>query len=172
MINAVSAALFYRRGGHDVNVRAAFLHLAADAAVSLGVVLAGGLVLLTGSTLVDPVTSLVVSAVVLFGTWSLLRDALHLSLDGVPFHIELEQVRAYLAGLPGVADVHDLHVWAMSTTEVALTAHLVMPWPEKEPAFLSTLERELEERFGIAHATIQIESCVDGDCRRTRPGAV
>jgi cobalt-zinc-cadmium efflux system protein len=157
LVNGASAWFFHQGSKTDVNVRAAFLHLLADAAVSVGVVIAGALLLWTGFRWVDPITSLLVSAVVLFGTWSLLREALHLAMDGVPPNIELGEVRAFLAGLPDVETVHDLHVWAMSTTEVALTAHLVMPWTECPPAFLASLEHELEQRFGIAHATVQIE---------------
>lgn len=174
VVNAVSAFFFHERaGGHghahgegDMNLRGAFLHLLADAAVSAGVVIAGLVLMQTGWTWVDPVTSLIVSVVILFGTWSLLRDALHLAMDGVPKHIALEKVRAYLAALPEVNSVHDLHVWAMSTTEVALTAHLVVPWRETPPTFLTGLEHELKERFGIAHATIQLEA-LGSDCART-----
>ena len=156
-VNGVSAWLFHEAGEHDANVRGAFLHLVADAAVSAGVVVAGAVVWRTGWTWVDPAASLIVSGVVLFGTWGLLRDALHLAMDGVPRNIDLEKVRTFLAAMPDVESVHDLHVWSMSTTEVALTAHLVMPWSECPPPFLAGLEHELEERFGIAHATVQIE---------------
>jgi cobalt-zinc-cadmium efflux system protein len=116
---------------------------------------------------------LLVSVVVLFGTWGLLRDALHLAMDGVPRSIELEKVRAFLSGLADVEAVHDLHIWAMSTTEIALTAHLVMPWGDCAPAFLAGLEHELEERFGIAHVTVQIEpSSAPVSCRRASAGLV
>ena len=172
VVNGVSALLFRRGSEHDANVRGAFLHLLADAAVSTGVVIAGAVVWQTGWSWVDPVTSLVVSAVVLFGTWGLLRDALHLAMDGVPRTVEIENVRAFLAGLPDVDTVHDLHVWAMSTTEVALTAHLVMPWRDSPPAFLAGLEHELEERFGIAHATVQIEPASGTPCARSEAEAV
>jgi cobalt-zinc-cadmium efflux system protein len=125
VINGVSA-LFFRKGSEgDANIRGAFLHLVADAAVSAGVVVAGVVLWRTGWKWVDPVTSLLVSAIVLVGTWGLLRHALHLAMDGVPRNIALEEVRAFLLGLPKVNAVHDLHVWAMSTTEIALTAHLV-----------------------------------------------
>jgi cobalt-zinc-cadmium efflux system protein len=172
LVNGWSALLFRRAGRGDANVRAAFLHLVADAAVSAGVVLAGVVLWLTGWTWVDPVTSLGVSAVVLFGTWGLFRDAFHLAMDGVPRGIDLEEVRRYLLALPQVATVHDLHVWAMSTTEVALTAHLVMPWGECPPPFLETLDHELETRFGIAHATIQIEPDSRAPCARCDPESV
>lgn len=168
LINAVSALGFLKSKESDSNVRGAFLHLVADAAVSAGVVVAGLVVWKTGWLWVDPLTSLLVSAVVLIGTWGLLRDALHLSLDGVPRNIELDQVRSFLSSLPKVEAVHDLHVWAMSTTEVALTAHLVMPWSECPPAFLAGLEHELEDRFGIAHVTVQIEAPSERACVRAK----
>ncbi len=171
-VNGVSALLFRRDSAHDANVRGAFLHLVADAAVSAGVVVAGAILWKTGWGWIDPATSLLVSAVVLVGTWSLLRDALHLAMDGVPRHIELGEVRAFLAGLPDVDAVHDLHVWAMSTTEVALTVHLVMPWRDCPPAFLAGLDHELEERFGIAHATVQLEPAADSTCARNQAGAL
>lgn len=169
LVNGASALLFRRARQDDANVRGAFLHLLADAAVSAGVVVAGVLVWRTGIRWIDPVTSLAISVVVLLGTWRLLRDALHLAMDGVPWSIELLEVRAFLRDLPGVEDVHDLHVWGMSTTDVALTAHLVMPWTSSPPAFLGTLDRELEERFGVAHVTIQIDPARGAPCARTAP---
>ncbi|MFO0715159.1 MAG: cation diffusion facilitator family transporter [Sandaracinus sp.] len=172
LVNGLSAALFLRDRERDVNVRAAFLHLVADALVSVGVVLAGLVLWATGWRFVDPAVSLVISAVILWSAWGVLREALHLSLDGVPPHIDLEAVRTYLASLEGVRGVHDLHVWAMSTTEIALTAHLVLEWPAREPAFLATLEHELEQRFGIGHSTVQLETCEGGPCGRAQPGAV
>lgn len=172
VVNAASALLFLKGRRHDVNVRGAFLHLAADAAVSAAVVVAGAVLWRTGWRWVDPATSLLVSAVILIGTWGLLRDALHLALDGVPKEIELEKVRAFLQQLPGVETVHDLHVWAMSTSEIALTAHLVMPWRPCPPPFLAGLEHELADRFGIAHATVQIDPSGDASCARDAAGAV
>jgi cobalt-zinc-cadmium efflux system protein len=172
VVNGVSALLFRARGRRDANVRGAFLHLTADAAVSAGVVVAGAVLWRTGWGWVDPVASLLVSAVVLVGTWGLLRDALHLALDGVPRKIEIEAVRTFLSSLPGVEGVHDLHIWAMSTTEVALTAHLVWPWGDRPPAFLETLEPELERRFGISHVTVQLDPPARVDCRRAADGVV
>lgn len=172
VINGASALTFRKRSKGDANTRGAFLHLAADAAVSAGVVVAGALLWRTGWRWLDPMASLVVSGVVLFGTWGLLRDALRLALDGVPRNIGIEKVRAFLLGLPDVEAVHDLHIWAMSTTEIALTAHLVMPWTECPPAFLDGLERQLEERFGIAHATMQIEPSGYKSCARDRAGTL
>ena len=172
VVNGVSALLFRKGSKGDVNVRGAFLHLVADAAVSAGVVVAGAVLWRTGWVWIDPATSLLVSAVVLFGTWGLLRDALHLAMDGVPRNIDLEKVRAFLVALPDVEAVHDLHVWAMSTTEIALTAHLVMPWRDCPPAFLGGLEHELGERFGIVHTTVQIEPSENNECARGRADAV
>jgi len=171
-INGISALFFSRSGKNDTNVRGAFLHLTADAAVSAGVVVAGAVLWQTGWTWVDPVTSILVSVVVLIGTLGLLRDALHLAMDGVPKGVEIEKVGAFLSALPGVEAVHDLHVWAMSTTEVALTAHLVMPWGACPPEFLAGLEHELEERFGIAHVTVQIEPTTNSPCARGEAGVV
>ncbi len=157
VINGASAMLFMRDRHSDANVRGAFLHLAADAGVSLGVVLGGIAIIKTGWSTIDPLVSLGVSVVILFGTWGLLRDAVNLALDAVPPHIDPDAIRKYLASLPGVVAVHDLHVWAMSTTEAALTVHLVMPWPDCAPAFLQTLPVELHERFQIDHVTVQLE---------------
>lgn len=171
-VNGMSALLFSRGRHGDANIRGAFLHLAADAAVSAGVVIAGLILWQTGWTWVDPLTSIVISIVVLVGTWQLLRDALHLALDGVPSQIRIAEVRAYLASLSGVEGVHDLHVWAMSTTEIALTAHLVVAWPEAPPPFLASLERELMTRFGIAHTTVQLEPSGKSVCARAVDGCV
>ena len=157
VVNGGSALLFMRGQKSDANVRGAFLHLVADAAVSVGVVVAGVVILLTGWTWVDPVVSLVVSLVILVGTWALLRDALNLALDAVPSTIDPDKVREYLANLPDVRDVHDLHIWALSTTETALTGHLVIDAKLCDPAFLRDIGKALEQKFGIHHATIQME---------------
>jgi cobalt-zinc-cadmium efflux system protein len=172
VVNAASALLFLKARKQDANVRGAFLHLAADAAVSAGVVVAAAVLWRTGWRWLDPVTSLIVSAVVLLGTWGLLRDALHLVLDGVPKGVELESVRSFLEALPGVQAVHDLHVWAMSTTEFALTAHIVTEWGDSPPVFLAGLEHELSNRFGIAHTTVQIDPAGDEACARGTLGVV
>ena len=166
-INLGAAQLFASGRDRDVNRRGAYLHLLADAAVSAGVVVAGVIVWQTGWNWIDPVTSIVVSLVILFGTITLLRDALNLLLDGVPAHIDPEAVESYLAGLPNVQGVHDLHIWSMSTTEVALTAHVVMPLTLCTPTFLRDAELEIEQRFGIAHTTIQIEPIDDAECRQS-----
>lgn len=157
VVNGASAGLFLRGRKHDANVRGAFLHLVADAAVSLGVVIAGAIVLATGWRWVDPVVSLVVSAVILAGTWSLLRDATDLALDAVPRHIDAAAVRRFLAELPKVREVHDLHIWALSTTETALTGHLVMDAFACPPEFLREVAESLEDKFGIHHTTLQVE---------------
>jgi cobalt-zinc-cadmium efflux system protein len=162
-INGFSAWLFARGRKHDLNVRAAFLHLAADAAVSAGVVIAGLAVVLTGIALIDPLTSLAICLVIGWSSWGLLRDALRLGLLAAPERIDVREVRAYLASLNGVSAVHDLHVWPMSTTETALTAHLVMPDGGSDH-FLHELAHALHERFGIDHPTVQIERDSGPEC--------
>jgi cobalt-zinc-cadmium efflux system protein len=156
-INLSTALLFVAGRKGDLNVRGAFLHMTADAAVSLGVVAAGIIIGITGWLWVDPVVSLLVVAVITVGTWSLLTESIHLALDAVPESVELADVEAYLRALPNVTDVHDLHVWGMSTTDVALTAHLVKPVLGDDDAMLIGTCQELHKRFGIGHATIQIE---------------
>jgi len=157
LVNGFTALLFARGRSRDLNVKSAFLHLAADALVSAGVVAAGIAIALTGRLWLDPAVSLVVSAVIVYGTWGLFRDATGLALNAVPGGIDVPAVRAHLAALSGVGEVHDLHIWGMSTTETALTCHLVMPGGHPGDAALGRLARELEARFGIHHATIQIE---------------
>jgi cobalt-zinc-cadmium efflux system protein len=154
VVNSATALLFMR-GGHDLNVRGAFLHMAADALVSAGVVLAGALTLWFGWTRLDPLASLVIAAVIVIGTWGLFRQSLHLLFDGVPEHVDLNEVHTCLRALPGVTEVSDLHVWAMGTAEVALTAHLVMPDAPPDDAFLERAAEELRHRFRIAHTTLQ-----------------
>ena len=158
VINGITAWLFMSGNRDDLNLRGAFLHMAADTLVSLGVVIAGALFIWTGWTWLDPTVSLVIAVVILFGTWDLLRQSVHLSLDGVPASVELHSVRSYLSALPGVSDVHDLHVWAMSTYETALTVHLVMCDGHPGDDFLNRVAEELHHDFAIEHATIQIET--------------
>lgn len=157
MINAITAFLFMRGRHRDINIKGAFLHMATDAAVSLGVVIAGLIIYSTGLLWIDPAISLVIVLVITIGTWGLLRDSFHLSMDAVPTGIDLKEVGNYLKGINGVTEVHDLHIWAMSTTETALTAHLVIPGETKDDYFLKKICGELHNRFGIEHSTIQIE---------------
>jgi cobalt-zinc-cadmium efflux system protein len=163
-INTFTALLFMRGSKHDLNLRGAYLHMAADAAVSAGVVLAGLAMALTGWTWIDPVTSLVIVVVIAIGTWGLARDSLKLGLQAVPPGIDPARVTAALATRPGVALVHDLHIWPMSTTETALTAHLIMPQGHPGDAFLADLAHDLEHDFGIGHTTIQVETDGCGGC--------
>ena len=157
VINTVTALFFFSGKDHDLNIRGAFLHMAADAAVSLGVVLSGALILFWGLNWVDPVISLVIAAAIFLSTWGLLRDSLNLAVDAVPRNVDPDAVRAYLSGLPGVRALHDLHIWPMSTTDTALTAHLVMEAFPDSDRFLNDVARELESRFAINHPTIQLE---------------
>lgn len=157
VVNGASAMLFVRHR-HEANARAAFLHLAGDAAVSAGAMLAGVGIVLTGWPWLDPVVGLAIAAVIVAGTWTLLRDSIGLALDAVPGHIDARGVRAYLSGLEGVAEVHDLHIWGMSTTETALTVHLVMPAGHPGDAYMATVCSELRQRFRVQHPTIQIET--------------
>ncbi|MEH1973428.1 MAG: cation diffusion facilitator family transporter [Nostoc sp.] len=158
IINTVTALMFMSGRQNDLNIRGAFLHMAADAGVSLGVVLAGIAIVFTGWLWFDPVVSLIIVVVVVVGTWQLLKNSLDLALDAVPAGIEPLAVRTYLAELRDVAGVHDLHIWGMSTTETALTAHLVMPTGHPGDAFLVQVNRELQDHFGIEHTTLQIET--------------
>ncbi|NEU82773.1 cation diffusion facilitator family transporter [Nostoc sp. UIC 10630] len=158
IINTVTALMFMSGRQNDLNIRGAFLHMAADAGVSLGVVLAGIAIVFTGWLWFDPVVSLIIVVVVVVGTWQLLKSSLDLALDAVPASIEPLAVRTYLAELRDVAGVHDLHIWAMSTTKTALTAHLVIPTGHPSDAFLVQVNRELQDNFGIEHTTLQIET--------------
>ena len=158
VINGITAWLFMSGNKDDLNLRGAFLHMAADALVSLGVVIAGAIYVWTGWEWLDPAISLVIAVVILLGTWGLLRQSLHLSLDGVPASIELDKVKNYLLALPEVSEVHDLHVWAMSTSEIALTVHLVVRDEHPDGDFLNRVAGKLHDNFGIEHPTIQIET--------------
>ena len=157
LFNTATALLFMRGRHHDLNIKGAFLHMAADAGVSLGVVLAGLAIKMTGISWIDPAMSLVIVAVIAIGTWGLLRESTRLALQAVPQNIDLEEVEEYLTSLPNVRAVHDLHIWPMSTTQTALTAHLEMPNGESGDKFLHAICHHLQEKFGIGHATIQIE---------------
>ena len=165
IINTATALLFARGRKGDLNIRGAFLHMAADAAVSAGVVVAGLLILLTGATWIDPVVSLLIAGVVFWSTWSLLKASVQMSLGAVPADIDLGEVRKELAAMPGVAKVHDLHVWPISTSEAALTAHLVTPAGHPGDAFLVELQNRMARKFHIHHCTIQIEVMDFEACR-------
>ena len=156
IVNTATALLFLR-GSRDVNIRGAFLHMAADAAVSLGVVVAGVVIYFTHWFWIDAAISLVIAAVILWSTWGVLWESLDLALDAVPKGIQPRAVEEYLASLPGVTEVHDLHIWGLSTTEAALTAHLVMPEASHEDSLLQQITQELHDRFGIEHTTLQVE---------------
>jgi cobalt-zinc-cadmium efflux system protein len=169
VVNGITAALFMAGRSTDLNIRGAFLHMAADALVSLGVVIAGALYLWTGWTWLDPVTSLVIVLVVVAGTWGLFRQSLHLMFDGVPDSVDLVAVQECLLAQPGVEGVHDLHVWATSSSDIALTAHLTMPGGHPGDAFLEQVIELLHERFEITHPTIQIERArLDDGCVQPR----
>jgi cobalt-zinc-cadmium efflux system protein len=156
-LNGISAWMLHAGSHDDLNRRSAYLHMLSDAVVSAGVVLSGLLIIWTGWSLIDPIVSLVIVAVILVSTWRLLQDSLTLSLDGVPASVNSSAVMSYLADQRGVTDVHDLHIWALSTTSVALTAHLVVPDRGAEDALLISLTPDLKRRFRIQHATLQIE---------------
>ena len=158
MVNAVTALMFMPGRKHDLNIRSAFMHMAADAAISLGVVLAGVAILLSGRPWIDPAVSLAIAAIIVWGTWGLLRDSINLALNAVPGAINIREVRKYLATLPHVTAVHDLHVWPLSTTETALTAHLVRDVNDCDCALLEKAAQDLEERFQIHHTTLQFET--------------
>ena len=171
LVNGGSAVLFLRGRHDDLNIRAQYLHLAADALVSLGVVIAALGMRLTGWGWLDPITSLAIAAVIAHSTWAALREAADLVMDAVPAGVSPLAVRDWLMGLPGVTEVHDLHIWALSTTETALTAHLVYDnsLEDRRPHDLAA---ELRRRFGIGHATVQIESDADAALCRLRPNDV
>ncbi|MCK9275291.1 MAG: cation diffusion facilitator family transporter [Syntrophales bacterium] len=157
VINTLTALLFASGQKEDLNIKGAFLHMAADAGVSFGVVVSGIIIMFTGWLLIDPLVSLFIAAVILAGTWSLLKDSMNLAIDSVPKSIDISGIRSYLTGLDPVCQIHDLHVWAMSTTEVAMSVHLIVIEKDMAADFLPVLQRQLHDRFGIEHATIQIE---------------
>jgi len=164
LVNGFTAALFARGRHHDINIRGAFLHMAADAAISAGVVVAGFLILRTGATWIDPVVSLLIVAVIAAGTWGLLRDSLFMSLHAAPPGVDMPAIAAFLRATDGVSAIHDLHVWPISTTETALTVHLLVPDGYPGDGFTARLAHELHDRFGIDHATVQIETDPATDC--------
>ncbi|MGB7784995.1 MAG: cation diffusion facilitator family transporter [Salinimicrobium sp.] len=157
VINTVTALLFMKGQKGDLNIKGAFLHMAADAGVSLGVVIGGLLIKNTGLNWIDPVLSFIIVAVIVYGAWGLLRDSVKLALDAVPNDIEIAKVKAYLESIDGVEEVHDLHIWAMSTTETALTAHLIVP-EGQDDRFLYRVREDLHDKFEITHTTLQVEN--------------
>jgi cobalt-zinc-cadmium efflux system protein len=168
VINSVTAMLFSSGHKHDLNIKGAYLHMAADAGVSLGVVVAGLAIMATGWEWLDPAISLTIVAIILIGTLKLFRESANLSLDAVPQEIDTVKVRRYLQNLPGVSEVHDLHIWATSTTENALTVHLTMPQATIDDAFLCAVSNALYEKFNIDHPTIQIEQGdIEYACRQS-----
>ena len=173
VINTVTAFLFFKGHHHDLNIKGAFLHMAADAAISLGVVVAGVLILFTGSNWIDPTVSLLIAVAIFLGTWGLFRDSIRLAIHGVPAGLEVRKVEEYLQSVAGVEHVHDLHIWAISTTDTALTAHLVKPEIENEDGMIAEIIEKLRVDFGIAHATIQIErNSRDAQCQQVSPDSI
>lgn len=163
-INGFTAWLFASGRKNDLNIEGAFLHMAADAVVSAGVVIAAIAIMVTSWLWIDPAVSLAICVVILWSTWGLLKNSVRLSLAGVPPGVRTDEVRALIAARPGVAEIHDLHIWSMSTSEVALTCHLVMPGGHPGDGFLRELCHDLDHRFGIGHATIQIEMSTESAC--------
>ncbi len=157
LVNAATAWLFVSGKDHDLNIRGAYLHMAADALVSLGVVISGFIIWRFGLKWFDPLSSVLIAIVIFWSTWGLLRDSLHLAVDGVPRELDPMAVSEWLSQQPGVTGMHDLHIWPVSTTETALTAHLMMPQPPATDSFLNELAQQLHGRFGISHATLQVE---------------
>ena len=168
LVNGGTAMLFMRGRKTDLNIRGAYLHMAADAAVSAGVVIAGAIIVFTGAAWIDPLVSVAICFVIFWGTWGLLRDSVTMSLAGVPGEIDRDKVEIELLISPGVTKVHDLHIWPMSTTEVALTAHIVIPRGHPGDEFLNEVRNRLGDKFGINHVTIQIETGHKAECREAQ----
>lgn len=168
VINTATALLFMGGRKQDLNIRGAFLHMVADAAISAGVVVAGLLIAYTGITLIDPIVSIVISVTIFLGTWSLLRESLNLAVDAVPENIDSEAVQTYLSQLPSVTEVHHVHIWGLSTTDAALTAHVVLSQPNLNNVLLSQIRDGLHHQFGINHATIQLETVENKICLTKR----
>ncbi len=172
VINTITALLFLSGRKHDLNIKGAFLHMAADAGVSLGVVVAGIIIMATGQLLIDPLISLLIVTVILVGTWSLLRDSMNLAIDSVPEGIDLEGIKRHLTSLENVSQIHDLHVWPLSTSEVALSVHVIIADDSLNNNFLPKLQQQLHDRFGIEHSTIQVERQDDGPCMLNKSGCI
>ena len=173
VINSITALLFISGKEHDLNIKGAYLHMAADAGVSLGVVIAGIAIMITGWLWLDPAISIFIAVIVLIGTWGLLRNSINLSIDAVPEGIDISEIKNYLTSLKNVSCTHDLHVWALSTTETALTAHLVTTQDSMDNAFLIEIQQYLHDQFGIEHTTIQIEKeNSENNCKLNRPECI
>lgn len=173
VINLITAYMFLDNYRKDLNIKGAYLHMLADAGVSAGVVISGIVIMITGWLVLDPVISILIVIVILAGTWGLLKDSLNLALDTVPKDINPGEVREYLLGIKDVRSVHDLHIWAMSTTEVALTAHLIMPGWKPDDRFLNRICEDLQNKFGIDHPTIQIEQGEEDElCSQSVPDSL
>jgi cobalt-zinc-cadmium efflux system protein len=169
LINSITAWFFISGKDHDLNIRGAYLHMAADALVSLGVVVSGFVIWKFGLNWFDPLSSLIIAAVIFWSTWGLLKESLNLAVDAVPPDLDPKEIREWLLGQPGVEGMHDLHIWPISTTETALTAHLLMPVLPPDDTFLHDLAGQLQERFGISHATFQLERGDDKQaCRQSQ----
>ena len=165
VINTLTALLFVKGQKHDLNIRGAFLHMAADAGVSLGVVVAGIFIIVKGWQWIDPVVSLMIVAVILVGTWGLFRDSINYAMDAVPDSIDIRAIRNYLMSFDHVNSIHDLHVWPLSTTEIALTVHIVVNDDSLDNNFLRSLQQHLHDHFAIEHSTIQVETSMgENDC--------
>lgn len=165
VINTITALLFMKGMKDDLNIKGAFLHMAADAGVSVGVVIGGIIINATGFYLIDPILSIIIVIIITIGTWGLLKESFNMTLDSVPEGIKLEDVKTYITSLEGVNNLHDLHIWAMSTTETALTAHIVTEEQSKNDQLLKTLNKGLHDKFRIAHTTIQLENnLIDDNC--------
>ncbi len=171
-INTITALLFVSGQKHDLNIRGAFLHMAADAGVSFGVVVAGIIIMVTGWLMIDPLISLLIVAVILVGTWSLLRDSMNLAIDSVPKGIDMAGIKRHLTNLEHVSQIHDLHVWPLSTTEVALSVHLIIVDDSLNNDFLSKLQQQLHDCFSIEHSTIQVERQDGGPCMLNKNGCI
>lgn len=168
VVNTATALLFMAGRKRDLNIRAAFLHMVADAGISAGVVVSGLLIAWTGITRIDPIVSLAIAVSIFLGMWGLLRESINLAVDAVPEQIDPEAVHAYLARLPSVKEVHHVHIWGLSTTDVALTAHVILAQPELNNALLSEMRAELHRRYGINHVTIQFEAFENSICLTKR----
>ncbi|MEJ2053074.1 MAG: cation diffusion facilitator family transporter [Calditrichaceae bacterium] len=168
IVNAITALLFFSGRKEDLNIKGAFLHMAADAGISLGVFLVGFVLTFTNLYWLDPLVSIIIAIIIFWGTWGLLKDSFNLALDAIPEHIDREAVEKYLESLPEVSTFHDLHIWAMSTTETAITIHLVINQPVNQNNLIEKISDDFRHKFSIEHSTIQIENVQEKDCRQNK----